>query len=604
MKKLRCHLLPGLVLIGLLLPACSQESPSLSATSEHLAAYHARSDSLIDYFANHIDPSDTSRGGYIEIIARLYRNQDLDWVLTRLDSLMAAPRGDMFWMYPFVSTMYAGREVLSDAYKQRMRDLWRTYMPYRGDTENHFVMYYASLYLVTQLYPDEPGATWYTGKSSAENHAEAEDFLLHWIDLTTTTGQGEYDSPRYLSFFVIPMAMLYAYADDPDMKRRAHLMLDYLLADFAVDTLNGLYTGAFSRIYPTQLLKRWNEHSTAFAWLLFGNTPPLHRSPAFLLAISGYEPPVILHHIATDRSTPYIHKEYKRTRHRMRHSEVRNAPVYKYTYMREKYALGSSQGGLLQPIQQHTWELYWASEDPQAPYTMLFTTQPYSSPLEGTMYFSEPWHMVTELIVRSKTEYASPDKWTGGSPYEQIVQHEDALIALYDMPEDTPFPHISGFFSQALSEREEDDSDWIFARGGDALIAYYPLAPYTWQQEEDGNWRLHSPHLKNGTVLQVAPASDYASFDAFKDAVRALPLATSTEPTPQVQFTTLRGAALEVTYGQTPTIDGNPVDYGGWKLYDGPFLYAEQGSRTLEMRYGAMRRLLDFNTLTVKDWEE
>ncbi len=44
-------------------------------------------------------------------------------------------------------------------------------MPYRGDTENHWLLYYTSLYLMSQMWPDQPGELWYTGKSSAEKHA-------------------------------------------------------------------------------------------------------------------------------------------------------------------------------------------------------------------------------------------------------------------------------------------------------------------------------------------------------------------------------------------------------------------------------------------------
>ncbi len=572
--------------------------------AERLEAYQARCDSLIDFYVDQVPATDPTRGGYLHLIARLYRGRDLDWVTARLDTLLQDPRGDMFWMYPVATLMYAGRHRLPDAYRARLRDLWRTYTPYRGDTENHWAMYYASLYLVAQMYPDEPGERWFTGKSSQENFEEARAYLLAWMDLTTTIGQGEYDSPAYLGFFVAPMAMLYAYAEDPAMRQRAGMMLDYLLADFAVENLGGLYVGAFSRIYPEPLLERWHNNSTALAWMLFGNTPFRPRAEAMILALSRYEPPEVLYHLGTDRSAPYVHRERKRTRHRIRGSAVRNAPVYKYTYLRKEYAVGSSQGGLLQPIQQHTWEVLWALDDPRVGYNMLFTTQPYSSPFEGTMYFAEPWHLVTELIVRSKTEYDTPDKWTGGSPYEQVFQHEDAVVALYDIPAGSRFPHVSGFFSKALSIREEDDSGWIFARGGDALIAYFPMAPYVWRQEADGSLRLHSPHLKNGAVVQVAPAVDFASFEAFKAAVRALPLEVSTEPVPRVRFTTLRGAVLEAAYGQTPQIDGAAVDYERWPLFDGPFLSAEKGSRMLEMRYGPLRRLLDFNTLTVKEWVE
>ena len=115
-------------------------------------------------------------------------------------------------------------------------------------------------------------------------------------------------------------------------------------------------------------------------------------------------------------------------------------------------------------------------------------------------------------------------------------------------------------------------------------------------------WRLHSTALKNGAVVQVAPASAYASFDAFKAAVRALPLETATEPVPSVRFTALNGHALAATYGETPTIDGTPVDYADWPLFDGPFMHAEAGSRMLDLHYGPLHRRLDFDALTITDW--
>ena len=61
------------------------------------------------------------------------------------------------------------------------------------------------------------------------------------------------------------------------------------------------------------------------------------------------------------------------------------------------------------------------------------------------------------------------------------------------------------------------------------------------------------------------------------------------------------GDVLDVRYGETPLVNGEPVDYGAWPLFEGPFLRAERGSRTLEIRYGRARRVLDFNTLTITD---
>lgn len=595
----------GLGVLVMALVGTDAQAQSAAARSitqaEYVEAYTARRDSLVGYYAHRFGADAYGRGTFYDVAARLRLGIDEDGVFTMLDSLLSRPpRGDMFWMFPFVTAWFAGRDRLPESYTARLRDLWRTYMPYRGDTENHWALYYSTLYLMAQEFPDDPGDRWFTGKTAKENFAEAEEYLIHWIDLTTTIGQGEYDSPHYLKVFIAPMALLYAYARDPAMQRRAAMMLDYLIADFAVESLNGLYGGAHSRLYEREVVEPWLAPSSRFAWFLFGNGPFNPSSEGYILAQSGYVPPLILYQIATDRSRPYVHREYKRTRHRIRNSDVKNAPVYKYTAMRDAYVLGSSQGGLLQPIQQQTWDLTWAVDDPRGQHNTLFTLHPYSSPREGTMYFAEPWDMVTELIVRSKKEYDDPTKWTGGSPYEHVSQHGDALVALYDIAEGARHPHVSGFFSKDLTRREEDASGWIFAHGGDAYIAYYPLAPYEWREEATGDWRLHSPHLKNGAVVQVAPASAFDSWDAFKQAIRALPLTTEAG-TPQVQFTTLSGDALDVRYGETPLVNGAPVDYGAWPLFGGPFLRAERGSRTLEIRYGRARRVLDFNTLTITD---
>ena len=579
------------------------------------AAYQARCEALIAFYADRRPDGYLDRVDLIEVAAKLYLRRDLEGALELLDAILPEPNGDMFWMYPNVLINYLGRDVLPEAYLVRLRDLWRTFTPYRGDTENHWVMYYASLYLMAQLYPGEPGEAWFNGRSSTENFDEAGEFLEHWVTTTTTIGQGEYDSPHYMGFFITPMALLYAYAADEAMRLRAQMMLDYLIADFAVDSLNGLYAGAFSRIYPEPLLERWKNGSTSFAWLLFGNIPFRPHGvnvilPAVgyrphgitaVLAMSGYCPPEVIHHIATNRSEPYVHRELKRTRNRIRYSSARTLPVYKYAYVCRDYVVGSTQGGLLQPIQQHTWEVMWATSDPFEGHNVLFTLHPYSSGCELGMYFPEEPKLLTRSVLQEKKEtYDSPDKWTGASPYEQVFQQEDTVVVLYDIPVGTRFAHISGYFSRHLSPCEEDESGWIFGRGGEALIAYFPLAPYEWRDEDGGDRRLHSPHLKNGAVVQVASASTY-TFDAFRDAVRALHLEFTIEPVPRIHFETLRGSVVDVAYGEVPRVDGKRIDYEAWPLFEGPFMMSEKGSGRLELRSGSMRRLLDFENLAVED---
>ena len=107
------------------------------------------------------------------------------------------PKGDMFWMFPVIGTYLNGKDLMAPEVKAAVRNAWKTYAPYRGDTENHWAMYYASLYLAAEQWPNLPGSEWYNGKSSDENRNEAKEYLIHWIKVTTTIGQGEFDSPDY-----------------------------------------------------------------------------------------------------------------------------------------------------------------------------------------------------------------------------------------------------------------------------------------------------------------------------------------------------------------------------------------------------------------------
>jgi len=542
--------------------------------------------------------------GYATIAARLKLGQDPAWCSRRLIELLEPPiHGDMFWMFPTTAIAYLDRGQLSQEARQALREAWRTYMPFRGDTENHWLLYYTSLYLMAQLWRGEPGERWFTGKSSEENLREAAAWIDSWIRLTTRRGQGEYDCTHYIGVFLLPMSYLAAWAEDPVMRKRAQMMLDYLIADYAAENLDGIYVGSHARTDDKMVIEKWHSVAGDFGYLLFGlgPRPALMNGYALYYSVaSAYRPPAILERIATDRSAPYTHYERKRTRNRWRFHDELHGPVYKTTYIRREYAVGSDQGGILQPIQQHSWDVTWAVADPRGVHNTFFTMHPYSSLYELQTYFSFGPDFGVEEVVRSKRTYDSPDKLLGGSPFEKIMQDEDTVIALYAIPPLTRFPHINGFISKDLDEFVEDPSGWIFLRGNQALIAARPLQRYALKPIQGGGRRLFSPYLNNGVVVQAAPASEFANLEAFRKAILALELDYRLEPVPSVRFRSLRGRRLEFTYGETPRVDGRPLDYENWPLFGGPFLEAAVDSEQLLIKYGSERRKLDFRRNTVE----
>lgn len=590
---------------ALLLAANAATAASIS--SEQRAGYHARIQEAITWRAGVAKMDDPTSGGLADIAAKLALGQDLDWASKRLVEVLQKPRGDMFWMFPVTSVAFLGRDSLSLEAKAALRNAWRTYMPQRGDTENHWAMYYSSLYLMSEYWPDLDGSEWFTGKSSAENREEAREYLISWMDLTTTRGQGEYDCTHYIGEYCIPMLYLASWAEDPAMRMRGRMMLDYILADFAVDSLEGVYVGSHARTSDRQVLEHWNGLFSFFSWLFFDACPSRNNyggwGPYFAFAAKNYEVPEVIRRIAVERDENYTHLELKRTRHRWRNSDVRNARVYKKTYMTADYAVGSDQGGLLQPIQQHSWDVHWATHgDPRGVHPTIFSLNPHASAFELQMYFTEHPDWMPEAVTKQgKPTYMAEDTFLGGSPYEQIYQEDDAVVVLYNIEPGAMHEHVNGFFSKDLTRLEEDESGWIFVQGGEAFIAYRPLAPYEWRPLENGGKRLFSPHRKNGTIVQAAAASEFADWDEFKDAIRALPLDFDLEPTPKVRFTTLRGKRVACAYGEVPEVNGIAVDLDAWPLFGGPYLNAEPGSKTLKIAHGNLERILDFNTLTIHD---
>ena len=145
------------------------------ALAAQVPKFDQRVRAVVEAYAH---PANAGPLGYANIAAKLWLHEDAALCSNRLEELLAAgPTGDMFWMYPITAIAYLDRGQLTDSARHALRESYRTYMPYRGDTENHWVMYYSSLYLMAQLWPNQDGQQWYTGKSSAENMREAAGWL-------------------------------------------------------------------------------------------------------------------------------------------------------------------------------------------------------------------------------------------------------------------------------------------------------------------------------------------------------------------------------------------------------------------------------------------
>jgi len=288
-------------------------------------------------------------------------------------------------------------------------------------------------------------------------------------------------------------------------------MMHWFLANMAGEWLNGRLAGAHSRDYAPTEPERATGGLTV-GWLYFGGRRPdlATGEPhyAVINALSSYRPPAVLIQIAQDRTIAYEHREThdltcvgqpthdgnetRRINERIQgFGYISRSGVRKYTYMTPTFALGSlvdgKQGDVIWAGQMRRWSLVWDSDRPSS---TLFFTHPFPD-------FNHPDDPYRE-------------QWRGSSPYEQVLQHKGALVAVYSVPCGEMYkyaprapvpsdrdPYIEGFFPQeAILLLEEHTSGWLFCHGDAVLIAIRPLRPYRWLEWQTAKSSLHivAPH--------------------------------------------------------------------------------------------------------------
>lgn len=537
------------------------------------------------------------RRSFYQIAAQLALGENIEACKKDFMALLEEPSGDMFYSLPMMGAYLHGWKYWTPEIHAKAREVWKTYLPYRGDTENHWVMWHSALLLAAQTWPDLPGSEWANGRSSQENFDDAAGFLNSWFKTTSTIGQGEFDSPSYLPVYLGSLSVLYDFVQDPVLKRRVEMALDWLLADYAEDYLGGAYTGGHSRIYE-RVITNPLAGSAAFGYLYFGNISfPEDASMGFAIfaALSHYELPEVIQEIATDRSQPYVARERKRVRNIIRFGTERNPPVYKYNYMTKNFSLGCLDGGLQQPIQIHTWDVTYLYDAGTA--DNLFALHPYYSDMELGMFFPEKLKVMVSEVVKSKGTYNKEDKWTGGSPYERTFQHKNAIIVLYDLAEDTPYKHIDYYFPKSLSKREIDASGWIFCQGGSAYIAVRPFKPGFWREEATCN-RFRSPHLKNGLITEVADSADFSNWEEFKNKMRQRSLDLSQlDSDMSVTYVTASGDKMAFRFPDQRVLNDKKVDLSATPLFASPYLNGND--QVLRMSHGSEELIVDFKNDTI-----
>ena len=480
----------------------------------------------------------------------------------------------------------------------------------RGNTENHWLMYYTGCLLAVERWPDLE--TNWNGLPPEAMRAEAMRWILGMIERTAVTGHHEYDSPQYHIEHMISYIALADHAKDEHFRVQVEQMLSLLIADMALEHFYGAWAGGHSREgYRENTWKR-SGAIPILQFLYFGGEPydPDYHVHGFGVPATTafYRPPPVFADMAWDRAEPHVVRKTKSPRNIYRCVEREASPVRKYTYMSRSFALGSSQVGLpgpySGPIDLISWDLTWDAPSQECKIT---ANHPYRSPARFSAFLAGLPQQIARSIGSDKPYLQWEDRLFGASPYEQMMQHEGTAVILYRIPEDDDSPYANLFLPNSIHWVERDR--WIMGDAGSFYIALRPIGNYDWTEIREAGtvrfqswgahqvtgWLLKLTDLDTGLILEAAEADETGPFDAFCDRRTAAHLDLSGWPqSGKVSVDTLVGDRLDMVYDGNHSKDGEATNYDAYPLYDAPGVEAPLGTGKMVFRHGDMETRLDF----------
>jgi hypothetical protein len=489
--------------------------------------------------------------------------------------------------------LFKNTDKLEPATREKIRSFFLTAdFQSKYPSENHLLLWRTSRYLMAGEWPDESFKAW--GRKGRQLQDEDRAWLDSYIRFRARRGWGEFDSPCYFSPEWECLTGLHDYAPDAELRRLAGMMLDLLLLDMAVDSLNGMYCGAHGRIYTPHALDHSTESTWPLQFLYFGAVDAKAVGSGGTLVdtlASPYRPRRIVLEVALGRKAAYENRERKHLHNTEDVMPARplDGSVRKYTWWTPQFVMGcvqrqdpypkDSKGAWYAHHEQHEWDLSFTA----GPRARIFTHHP----------------------GRDGNEHGY---WTGDlrCGCGHFFQNRGALVALYEIPAGQPCQFIHAYLPKDAFDEVVEEKGWVFVRSGKACAALKLLGGQKWTQD-NGEWKklhawtdrqnwgpceLTSPGGRNGAVCEAGSVSDFGSFAAFRAEIAANRLEFDRQKM-RLTYGSKRAGELFIDTRGTRRLDGKnaALDY---PTYDCPYLRSGWDSGVVEIISGGRNERLDF----------
>jgi hypothetical protein len=343
----------------------------------------------------------------------------------------------------------------------------------------------------------------------------------------------------------------------------AAVLMDKLFVALAVNSYRGVYGSTQGRASASHLKGGLLEPTSGIARLMWGmGIFNQHiAGPVSLACSEKYEFPSLIANIALSIPDEIWARE--------QHAVKSTRTVNKVTYKTPDAMLCSAQDYF--PGQGGTREHIWQAT--LGPAATVFVTHP---------------------ACASEYDARQPNYWAGNAVLPRVAQWKDALIAVYQLPEDDWMGFTHAYFPSYAFDESTLRQGWAFARKGEgylAITAARGLDPVT-----DGNYatrELRSYGHRNIWLCHLGRATLHGNFSSFQTKIVALDVKFAEG---SVRFPTLRGELLDFGW-QGPFLRNDREEpLSGFVHYENPFVVSPYPSQQLEIRHGENALRLKFGS--------
>jgi len=424
-------------------------------------------------------------------------------------------------------------------------------LPIAPRTEADQILLYTSQIVAGELFSRRRFTI--SGLTGRQECNRGESQAIAWLQAHARAGFGAWNSDT--DRIVAALAHLVDLTKSDEIVDRAAVLLDKVLFDVAIHSFRGVFAGSRGRADAATLRSGRFAPEAAigrFLWGMGGQQGGVIAAVSLMLAGQNYELPAIIHAIAADTEAAI----WARARQA---GDGPASEVNTATYRTADFVLSSAQD--YRPGERGQREQVWqATLGPEA---LVYTTHPTNF---------------------SQSDCRAAAWWCGNGRLPRVAQWQDALIALYNLPEDDWLGFTHAYFPIYAFDEHVLADGWAFARAGDAYLALYASSGLTLMRRgPDAQRELRSEGLRNVWLCQLGSRDSDTSFENFRQRVLARPPVIAGL---HVSWQTIRNERLEFDWTGPLRRNGVEEPITGFKHHESIFGAADFPAETMDMAYG------------------